>query len=126
MKTRLKIVMIEDTPADSELAAAILGRTWPDLELERVETETAFRHALAGNPDIVIADFEVPGFGAIPALDILRALGHPVPLIVFTGAVTESIVEQCMRLGAAECLLKDRWPELAGAVDGVLEHRTGN
>lgn len=118
--------MVEDTPADSELAAAVLGRTWPDLEWERVETEAAFRRALAGGPDIVIADFEVPGFGAIPALGILNALGRPVPLIVFTGAVTEYIVDQCTRLGAEECLLKDHWSLLAATVSAVLQRRAGN
>lgn len=123
MNKRLKVVMVEDTVADAELAAAVLGRTWPDLEWERVETETAFRIALARSPDIVIADFEVPGFGAIPALDILKTLGNPVPLIVFTGAVTESLVDQCTRLGAEECLLKDHWSRLAATVSGVLQRR---
>lgn len=126
MNSHLKVVMVEDTVADSELAAAVLGRTWPDLEWERVETETAFRKALAGSPDIVIADFEVPGFGAIPALDILRSLGSPVPLIVFTGAVTEHIVDQCTRLGAEECLLKDHWSRLAATVSAVLQRTAGN
>jgi DNA-binding NarL/FixJ family response regulator len=125
MTGRLKVLIVEDTLADSELAAAVLGRTWPALEWERVETETAFRQALLKRPDIVIADFEVPGFGAIPALGILRELKSGIPLIVFTGAVTEYIAEQCTRLGAAECLLKDRWSQLAATVRDVLGRNSG-
>lgn len=123
LEKRLKVVMVEDTLADSELAAALLGRSWPELEWERVETESGFRRALQTGPDVVIADLEVPGFGALPALDILRALGHPVPLIVFTGAVTEPVMAQCLQLGAEACLLKDRWSQLAATVDEVLRRR---
>lgn len=125
MSKRLKVVMVEDTPADAELAAAMLGRSWPDLEWERVETEAAFRRALDAGPDIVIADVEVPGFGAVAALDILRSLGHPVPLIVFTGAVNEHVAGQCLKLGAEECLLKDHWSQLAATVAKALRRRTG-
>lgn len=126
MKKHLRVVMVEDTLADSELAAALLGRSWPELEWERVETETAFRLALQAHPDVVIADLEVPGFGALPALDILKTLGHPAPLIVFTGAVTEHVRNQCLQLGAEECLLKDRWSQLAATVDDVLRRRKGS
>jgi len=119
----LKVVLVEDTLADAELAIALLCRRWPELSSERVETDAGFRRALAAAPDIVVADYEVPGFGALAALRILKELGSEVPLIVYTGAITPGIVDECTRLGAVACLLKDRWTELATVVGVALSGR---
>ncbi len=122
MNPRLRVLLVEDSPADAELVEAILGRMWPELEAERVETEAAFRSAIVKHPDIVIADLEVPGFGAIAALEILAEVGSRIPLLVYTGAATESSIDRCVRLGAASCLLKDHWSRLAPTVNELL-HR---
>src|SRR5262245_9613127 len=107
-----RVLIIEDTPADAELAAIVLMNTWPKLEWRRVASEAEFRDGLSWNPDVIIADYEVPGFGAVAALGVLHELGSEIPLIVFTGAVTEETVVRCMRLGASDYLLKDRLTRL--------------
>ncbi len=120
MSSNLKVVIIEDSPADAELAVASLRRTWNNIDWHRVDTEAEFIAELAWHPDVVIADYEVPGFGAVPALRILKQVGAEIPLIVFTGAVTEEIVVRCMRLGAADYLLKDRLTRLSSAIENAL------
>lgn len=79
---------------------------------------------LAWQPDVIIADYEVPGFGAVAALSILKQRASNIPLIVFTGAVTEEIVVRCMRLGAADYLLKDRLTRLGSAIENALQMRS--
>lgn len=123
MSKDLKILIVEDTATDIELAVLVLRKTWPGLTHRSVETEAQFRAALDWGPDAIVADYEVPGFGAVAALDILRELGSDIPLIVFTGAVREEIVVRCMRLGAADYLLKDRLTRLASAIDNALAMR---
>jgi len=120
---QLKALIIEDTPSDAELAAEMLTRTWPQLQWRRVATVQEFRDNLLWCPDIIIADYEVPGFGAVAALGVLHELGSEIPLIVFTGAVTEETVVRCMRLGAADYLLKDRLTRLSSAVANALRMR---
>lgn len=123
MNDQLKVVIIEDSPADAELAVASLHRTWRNIDWRRVETENEFIDALSWLPDIIIADYEVPGFGAVAALRLLKQQTSNIPLIVFTGAVTEEIVVRCMRLGAADYLLKDRLMRLGSAIENALQMR---
>src|SRR5215831_14831652 len=122
-KTIERILIIEDAPADAELAAEVLMNAWPQLSWRRVVNELEFREGLAWQPDAIIADYEVPGFGAIAALGVLHELGSEIPLIVFTGAVTEETVVRCMRLGAADYLLKDRLTRLGPAIVNALSMR---
>ncbi len=118
-----RVLIIEDSLADAELAAEVLMNTWPQLRWQCVAGEAEFRDGLAWQPDVIIADYEVPGFGAVAALGVLHELGSEIPLIVFTGAVTEETVVRCMRLGAADYLLKDRLTRLGPAVSNALRMR---
>jgi signal transduction histidine kinase len=54
---------------------------------------------------------------------MLRALGLDVPFIVLTGVVSEATILECMKLGAADYLLKDRLTRLGPAITGALEGR---
>src|SRR5690348_1487885 len=123
MSSALKVLIIEDSPTDAEIAIASLRRTWPEIDWQRVESEEAFLQQLQWMPDIIIADYEVPGFGALAALRILKSRNSDIPLIVFTGAVTEEIVVQCIRHGAADYLLKDRMTRLGPAIENSLNMR---
>jgi diguanylate cyclase (GGDEF)-like protein/PAS domain S-box-containing protein len=123
MPAALKVLVIEDSADDAELAIATLQRAWQQVEWRRVEDAEQFRAMLSWPPDVIIADYEVPGFGALPALKMLKDIGSDIPLVVFTGAVAEDIVVNCMRYGAADYLLKDRLTRLGPAIENALSAR---
>jgi len=123
MPAPFTVLIVEDNPSDAELTISSLQRTWPTMAWSCVDTEANFRQCLSQRPDVIIADYEVPSFGAVPALAILSELGLEIPLIVLTGAVSEEIVVECMRLGAADYLLKDRMTRLCAAVSNALNMR---
>ncbi|MGC3981774.1 MAG: PAS domain-containing protein [Steroidobacteraceae bacterium] len=123
MNSKLKVLIVEDSPIDAELAVASLEHNWQSIDWRRVESEAQFINELAWQPDIIIADYEVPRFGAPRALQLLTERSSDIPLIVFTGAVTEEIVVRCMRLGAADYLLKDRLTRLGPAIENALNMR---
>jgi PAS domain S-box-containing protein len=123
MNKELKTLIVEDSIADAELAVAMLSRSWEHVSWRRVDREADFIHELAWHPDVIIADYEVPGFGAPVALEMLHELDADIPLIVCTGAVTEETVVRCIRLGAADYLLKDRLTRLAPAIENALAMR---
>ena len=115
---------MEDVPADAELAARELRRAGLEFEWDRVETEEGLRGALAEFvPNVVLADFTLPGFDALGVLDVVRQAAPTTPVLVVTGTIDEETAVSCLRAGAADYLLKDRLGRLAAAVRTALAAR---
>jgi signal transduction histidine kinase len=121
MPDLLSVLILEDSIADFELISCELERFGFNAQCKRVETEPDFVAGLRENPDVVLADYSIPGFANIRALEILQESGKVIPLIVLTGAVREEQVVECMRKGAADYLLKDRMIRLGPAIWRALE-----
>ena len=119
----LRVLIVEDSEYDSEILLRSLRRSGFEPQETVVETEGQFRSALEEQPEIILADFTLPGFGALRALEILAEIGSDVPLIVVTGTVAEEEVVASMRLGAADYLLKDRLVRLPDAVTLAITAR---
>ncbi len=117
----LNMLMVEDSLADAELTVAELREYWPELTWKRVERAESFLAALAEEPDIIVCDYSLPGFSAPAAIKLLKESGKDIPLIVVTGQVGEEAAVNCVREGAADCLLKDRLVRLGEAVRSALE-----
>jgi CheY-like chemotaxis protein len=65
----LRVLVVEDRAEDAELAHRELMRGHLPCEIRRVDRADEFRRALTElTPDIVLADYTVPGFGGIPVL----------------------------------------------------------
>ena len=119
----LRVLIVEDQVADAELMVRELRRAGYRLEWQRVETKSDYVAAVESLPDIVLADYSVPGFNALQALDFLRARSADVPLIVVTGSLRDEAAADCIRRGAADYLLKDRLARLPEAVAQALEQK---
>jgi len=114
---RLRALFVEDNPDDAELLTLRLEREGYRVEGERVDSEPALRQALTGPEwDVVFADFQVPGLGALESIAVLRELAPDTPCIVVSGAVGEEVAVEAMRAGARDFLVKGRWARLAPAV----------
>src|ERR1044071_6055942 len=117
----LRVLVVEDRAEDAELSVRELQRAELDCEARRVDTAEAFRRALAEfAPDIVLADYTVPGFGGMAALEIVRTAAPALPLIVVTGSLDEETAAECIKAGAADYVLKTNLIRLAPAVSGAL------
>jgi len=119
----LRVLIVEDQVADAELMVRVLGRAGYRLDWQRVETKSDYAAAVESLPDIVLADYSVPGFGALEALEFLRARRAEVPLIVVTGELRDEAAVDCIKRGAADYLLKDRLARLPEAVAQALEQK---
>ena len=93
-----------------------------EIEWTRVETEGQYQSALATLPQIVIADYKLPQFSGLRALEILKQARLEVPLILVSGTVGEEKAVEAIRLGADDYLLKDRLGRLPAAVERAVEH----
>src|ERR1700678_957665 len=120
MPQPLKVLIAEDNLNDAELTLAELRRAGFEPEWERVETEAAFLEKLNGGLDIVLSDFQMPGFNGLRALELLKQSGLDVPFILISGTIGEEIAVTAMRRGATDYLLKDRLARLGTAVTHAL------
>ncbi len=117
----IRILLLEDDAGDAELLNRELRRSGVDCRCERAYNEPGFLAALAAPPDLILADYHLPGYGALDALRALRDRSLEVPVIVVSGTIGEEAAVECLREGATDYLLKDRLARLPQAVRNALE-----
>jgi signal transduction histidine kinase len=116
----MKILHLEDCPSDAELTHTGLREIWPDCEIQVVSSSTAFQAALATPPDIILSDFNIPGYNGLEALRQARAAAPSVPFIFLSGTIGEERALEALRAGAADYVIKDRPKRLIPAMQRAL------
>ncbi len=106
---------LEDNEADHALVVAHLRKGGIDAEVERVENASDLLKALEQDWDLILSDYNLPGYSGLAALDTVRALGLLVPFILVSGEIGEDIAVQAMRNGANDYLLKSKLARLVPA-----------
>jgi len=81
----LKAIILEDRRSDAELMAHELQRAGFDLTWEQVDTEAEFIQRLDSEPDVILADYSLPGFTSMATLQHLQDRSLDIPFIVVTG-----------------------------------------
>ena len=117
----LRVLHIEDSELDHELTLAHLRRGGLGVQTLRVDSEAAFRAALQHDWDVILSDFNLPGFSGLIALEILKESGKLVPFIIVSGEIGEDTAVEAMRNGASDYLLKNNLARLAPAVEHAIE-----
>jgi len=84
--------VVEDSRKDFELLAAELRRSGFISKCLQVETEAEYVAQLKAKPDVILADYSLPAFDALGALQLMQEAGLDIPFIVLTGAVSEETV----------------------------------
>ncbi len=109
------------TRSNVELVRHELQGLGADLEWHHVSTETAYRRALGECvPDLILADYNLPGFDGLTALRIARELRPSAPFIFVSGALGEEIAIETLKSGATDYVLKSRLKRLGPAVERAL------
>jgi PAS domain S-box-containing protein len=113
----LRILHVEDNPADADLVQALLASEGIACVIRQVETRTEFEAALEESSfDLIISDFTLPSFDGLSALEIARQKSPRVPFIFVSGTIGEEIAVESLREGAVDYVLKDRLSRLPAAV----------
>jgi signal transduction histidine kinase len=121
MGGRLRVLLVEDSEDDAALALAELRRAGYDPVSERVYSAQALKAALGREEwDLVIADYSMPSFTGLEALNLVRAAGLDLPFVVVSGTIGEDVAVAAMKAGAHDYLIKDRLARLAPAVEREL------
>lgn len=118
----MKLLNIEDSEQDYQLMLHHLKKGGiTDIYSERIETEEELRAALSCEKwNIVISDYNVPGFSPLNALSIVRETSSILPFIVVSGLVGEESVADMMKAGVEDFVIKSRLERLAPVVKRAL------
>ena len=121
MADPLRVLIVEDSEDDAALLARELKRGGLDATIERVESETEMRAALArGRWDLVIADYTLPGFGAPAALGVLKDQQLDLPFIIVSGTIGEETAVSAMKAGAHDYFMKGNLARLVPVIQREL------
>ena len=117
-----RILHLEDSATDHALLRWALRHAAPAHEVVQVETLPDFVQQLHNHPfDAIVADYRLPGFTALDALNALQQLPDAPPMVLLSGAIGEAAAVDAMRLGMADYLLKDDIARLPHVLQRAIE-----
>lgn len=118
----LKVLSLEDSLQDFEIISDYLDGIAENLEMTRSYLQQDFRLKLQTcRFDIILVDFNLPGFNAFRALEIARETCTETPLIVVSGAIGEETAIELLKQGAVDFVMKDKLERLPFAVERALK-----
>jgi signal transduction histidine kinase len=121
MAGKLRVLLVEDSEDDATLVLAELKRAGYETVSERVYSAQALEQALSRSQwDLVVADYNMPSFTGLEALNLVRKSGRDLPFIVVSGTIGEDVAVAAMKAGANDYLIKNSLARLAPAVDREL------
>lgn len=116
-----RVLCLEDDPLDAELLESALRPVVPGLRWRHARTHREFeRELLAECPDLVLADYKLPDFDGLAALDRTREICEDTPFVVVSGAITESFAIESLKRGATDYVLKQRLQRLGPVTQRAL------
>lgn len=122
MTQNMKALIVEDSPDDATLAVYELKKGGLAVTHTRVDTAEAMKAALARETwDIILCDYNIPNFGAMKALALVKELNVNIPFIVLSGVVGEDTAISAMRAGAHDFIVKGQYARLVPAVKREIE-----
>jgi DNA-binding NtrC family response regulator len=112
-----RIVILEDESWDAELAQRLLVSAGIEFVAVVVDSKASFIEQMAAfAPDIILADYHLPGFSGQEALKIAQELYPDIPFIIWSGVLGDEAAVELIKQGATDFVLKDRPARLPSAV----------
>jgi diguanylate cyclase (GGDEF)-like protein/PAS domain S-box-containing protein len=120
----LSILMLEDDAADQQLLERELRKHVRQVALTWVTGGPEFERALRSFPfDLILADYNLPGFHGLAALELARQICPRTPFIVVTGSLDEETAADIIKAGASDYVLKGRMARLGPAIGSARERQ---
>jgi len=120
----LRVLLVEDEPADVELALRALRQAGFEASADIAQTREEFTNLVRKNSyDVILADYKLPNWNGMESLDVLRAEGLDCPVILLTGALGELTAVECIKQGASDYVLKDQLARLPESVRRAIREK---
>ncbi|HVO10293.1 MAG TPA: PAS domain S-box protein [Vicinamibacteria bacterium] len=122
----LTVLHLEDSSRDAELVRERLADAGRPVRVDWAANEREFESFLRhGEYDVILADYELPGFDAPAALRLAGALRPGTPFICVSGAIGEDSAVELLKQGATDYVRKDRLERLALKVRRAVDEAEG-
>ncbi|HEX8236640.1 MAG TPA: response regulator [Abditibacteriaceae bacterium] len=117
----LHILLLEDSLLDAELTEAQLLEGGLPCKMVRVEKRDDFLRQLQNETfDLILADYSLPSFDGISALQLARSVRPDTPFIFLSGALGEELAIETLKSGATDYVLKDRRERLVPSIHRAM------
>ena len=118
----LRILALEDMEEDAELMARELRKGGIRFSLRRVYSKESFIAELEGHcPELIIADYRLPSYDGLSALETVLVKCPDIPFIFLSGTIGEEFAIETLKKGATDYVLKDRISRLVPAVKRAMK-----
>ena len=118
----MRVLLIDDDPADRDLLARRLHRAFEVLDCVQVSRRQDFEAAIAGESfDVVITDYQLKWTDGLSILCRCREHHPDLPVIMYTDTGNEEIAVEGMKAGLNDYVLKSHPTRLPIAVQESLE-----
>ena len=117
----LRLLHLEDDSNDRELVAETLRADGLQCSITPVASRSEFVRELAAGPDLILADFSLPGFDGALAQELAQLLCPDVPFVFVSGSLGEEVAVERVKSGATDYVLKHRLERLPAAVRRAIQ-----
>jgi len=118
----LKILCLEDVEDDAIIIRELLSAEGLIFQFDHVSTESEFTDRLKSEKfDIILSDYNLPGFSGIAALLLSKKICPGVPFICISGTIGEDLAVELMHIGASDYIIKDKLSKLPVSIQRALK-----
>lgn len=118
----MKLLHLEDSPLDHALTRSALRKAECHWELLQVDTLESFDRAIRHEQiDVVLADYQLPGFTAIDAWTRFPPGHERPPFVLLSGAIGEAAAVLAIQQGFSDYLNKSDLHRLPHVIQRALE-----
>jgi two-component system sensor histidine kinase UhpB len=117
----LRILLVESSSADAQHTLNKLTQAGYLLEHRRVDSAKGMKAALdKGQFDVVLCSYDPPGFGGLPALELMHDSGADLPFLFLSHDLREETIIYTMQHGADDYIFKGSLNRLTPAIEHNL------
>jgi two-component system sensor histidine kinase UhpB len=118
---KLSVLLVESSSADAQHTLNKLSLAGYLLEHRRVDSAKGMKAALSkGQFDVVLCSYDPPGFGGLPALELLHRSGVDIPFLFLSHDLREETILYTMLHGADDYIFKGSLNRLVPAIEHNL------
>ena len=118
----VKILHLEDDQFDFEQISQILNKELKNVKIKWVENKTDFVSSLKEeNFDIILADYKLPAFNGLEALELSKKIKPEIPFVFISGAIGEDKAIESLKAGARDYVVKNGYKRLIPAIIRAID-----